>query len=89
MANTLDDVVVTAVWQDLYVLSGVAATTSIIVENKGSDSILLAEGTQPLAASVKGMSIDSGEFAQITGSPTNIWAKSCNGYTCPVYVEVV
>ncbi len=76
MADTLDDIIVSDAWQSVYTLSSIAAGTNLFIQNKSSTPVVVATGTQPLAASNKGFAVPSFEAVIVDGSPTDVWVRT-------------
>lgn len=79
MAQTIADITVTPIWQSINTLASIVVATSIIIDNKSTSLVILAEGTQPAADSKDGVPLttfkDTKSSKSIAAGSLEIWAR--------------
>ena len=84
MSQTIADKIVTPIWQSLNTLSSIPIGTEMIVHNKSTSLMILAEGTQPDVNSLDGVPLtsyrDNGASRIIASGSLEIWVR-INGNT--------
>ena len=91
MSDTIDDVIITNTWNNIYSLSGISVGTSIQVQNKGSSYVLLAiSATQPASGSLKGYVLEPFKACLVDAGETGLWGMTTGGEaTSPLNVQGV
>ncbi len=76
MADTLPNIVLTkAAYVDLYDESGIAVGTSLLIQNKSGNTVIVQEqAAQPAATSEDGIYIDPVKSVTVTDTPNGVWA---------------
>lgn len=77
MATTIPDVILTnSAYTDVYVASGLAIGTSVIIQNKSTvGAFLQLKSSQPLAASADGVFLEAYSFYVVDQGEVGCWAR--------------
>lgn len=97
MADTIDDITISHTdWVDVYTLSSILVGTSLIVQNKGSQTVTLYESaTKPTGTDTNTNGVDllpyadAGTTANVTNTPSGIWVIARGGYDGILNVQEV
>lgn len=97
MADTKPDISISHLdWVDVYSLNGTVVGTSLIIQNKGSSTVTLYESaTKPVGAATNLDGVDlvpyalSGTTANVTDTPTGLWAITRQGFDGILNVQEV
>lgn len=88
MATLPDVTVQTTSYTDIYVTTGIAVGTSVIIQNKGSSSVYLqTSAVAPLDTSDDGVALSSLEILTVDSGELGLFAKS-SSFTCKLNVQV-
>jgi len=82
VANNIAEPTLTGVWTDIYAVTGITASTDLIILNKTSSTVYIyVSPTQPLSTSFDGWLLSTtfpGNWTTITSVPTGskVWVKA-------------
>lgn len=94
MADTKPDISISHLdWVDVYSLNGTVVGTSLIVQNKGSSTITLYESATKPTDPTYGVDLVpyalSGTTANVTDTPSGLWAIAQQGFNGILNVQEV
>lgn len=80
MAQTIADITITNTWQSLNTASGLVVGTAMIIQNKSTNWVVLAEGSQPSVNDLDGVYITSLSHLEASkiakAGSLEIWART-------------
>lgn len=87
MSDTIPDIHLQGEdYEDIYLLSGITATTSVVIQNKTFGGVLIQiNSTKPAKHSTDGFLLIPTQSCLIDGKITKIWAKG----KCSISVQEV
>lgn len=90
MSATLPDVILTnIVYQDLYASTSITKGTTVVIQNKGVDSMyLIIAASQPSASSTNGFIVEENEVVIVNDASDGLWAKGHGAICVQIYVPL-
>ena len=87
MSDTVPDILLKGEdYEDIYLLSGISSTTSVVIQNKTFGGVLIQiNSTKPSKNSTDGYLLMPTQSCLIDGTITKIWAKG----KCAISVQEV
>lgn len=81
MADTKADIIlVDGDWVDAYALTGIAVGTTLVIQNKSSDDILIhLSASKPTSSSINGTLVPPFIEATVDASESGCWVKGTVG----------